>query len=277
MSTAARSSKDGARPAIDRRGGAPETDRVARELLGRVVGGQYAPGVRLPAEVDLAAELGCGRSTIREALGRLAAVGVVASRRGSGAFVRDWRREGTPALLPFYLPQIALGDEGPRLLTELLGMRRLLAREAVRLAVRYAPDAALAEVRAAFQRSLGVTDPVAHVALELEVFRSLVIASGLWPAVWFANSFWGPLSEMHSMYAPIAGGPPPEYAESMRRLLGLVEARREVDAMAHVDRYLAKVDRVLERALVPEPAAPPAPRRKGLAKPPHPDDSKRPR
>lgn len=233
-------------------------ERVARELLGRVVGGRYAPGTRLPAEVDLAVELGCGRSTIREALTRLGSVGVVASRRGSGAFVLDWRREGTPALLPYYVPQIALSEEGPRLLTELLGMRRLLAREAVRLAVRYASDGALGEVRAAFDRSLGVTDPVAHVALELEVFRALVIASGLWPAVWFANSFWGPLREMHSMYAPIAGGPPPDYAESTRKLLALVEARKEAEATAHVDRYLAKVDRVLERALTPEPAPKPA-------------------
>lgn len=222
-----------------------EAERVARELLGRVVAGAYPPGVRLPAETELATELGCGRSTIREALTRLSTMGVIASRRGSGARVLDWRREGTPALLPLYLMQAAGEGKAGALIEELLGMRRLLAREAVRLALRYADDASLAKVRKMFEASLGVTDPVAHVVLELEVFRGLVIASSMWPAVWLANSFWGPIRDLHSLYAPVAGGPPADYAEAMKRLLDLVEARRQPEALAHVEHYLERVDRVL--------------------------------
>ena len=231
-----------------------ESGRVARALLERIVGGQYPTGLRLPSEADLATELDCGRSTIREALTQLSTLGVVASRRGSGAHVLDWRKDGMPALLPYYIPQAAIEGQGLTLVRELLEMRRLLAQEAVRLAVRYGDEASLAGLRDMFERSLGVRDPVAHVAIELEIFRGLVVSSKLWPAVWFANAFWVPLRDLHSHFAPVAGGPPPDYAPSMKRLLDLVEARKEREALRHVAAYLSRVDDLLLGRLTGDPA-----------------------
>ncbi|MFO0548338.1 MAG: GntR family transcriptional regulator [Polyangiaceae bacterium] len=232
-----------------------EVERVARELLAAIVSGRYPPGVRLPAETELASELGCGRSTVREALSRLATLGVVASRRGSGARVLDWRRDGTPALLPTFIAHAGERDL-ERSILELLNMRRLLAKEAVRLAVRYASDAAIAQVRAAFEASKHVTDPAEHVMAELEIFRGLVIASALWPAVWFANAFWGPMRELHARYAPLAGGPPPDYAPSTARLLDLVAARDERGAIEQLDQYLGRVDSTLVELLGGSPEKP---------------------
>jgi len=254
---------------------AGEVVRVRRTLLERIVGGDFPPGVRLPAETDLAGELGCGRSTVREALGQLATLGVVASRRGSGAHVLDWRREGSPALLPYYLSLPSALADAPRLLGELLRMRRLLASEAVRLATRYADDAAIASVRRALEGSDGAVDPVAHAMRELEIFRQLVVSSGIWPAVWFANAFWAPMRELHGLLAPLAGGPPGDYETAMSRLFDHVAARDEARALAHLDRWLDKVDRELETRLVHAfgSATPPAtpsklrikPRRKSAA------------
>lgn len=47
----------------------------------------YAPGSRLPSESDLALELGVSRASIRSALGRLAADGLVIRKQGDGTFV----------------------------------------------------------------------------------------------------------------------------------------------------------------------------------------------
>lgn len=47
----------------------------------------YAPGSRLPSESELAAELGVSRASIRSALGRLAAEGMVLRRQGDGTYV----------------------------------------------------------------------------------------------------------------------------------------------------------------------------------------------
>ncbi len=226
-----------------------EVERVRRELASRIVGGALPPGVRLPAELALAKELGCGRSTIREALGQLSTSGLVESRRGSGAHVLDWRRLGTPALLPLYLPQAVMQGDARPLLTELLFMRRLMAKEAVRLAAKYAKPAALSNVRALFEASRLEKDAAKHVEMELSVFRALLSASELWPIVWFANSFWSPLKELHAAYAFALGGPPPDYHEAMDRLLTLVERNQEAEALEEVDRYLDRVDSALALAL----------------------------
>lgn len=50
---------------------------------------QLTPGMRLPAERQLAAELGVSRSSLREALQQLISSGMLISRRGGGTWVRQ--------------------------------------------------------------------------------------------------------------------------------------------------------------------------------------------
>lgn len=220
-----------------------EAGRVANEILIRIVSGAYPAGLRLPAEVDLATEFSCGRSTVREALGHLAGLGVVKSRRGSGAMVLDFRREGTPALLPWYITAGRFDRPVGVLARELLGVRTLLAREAVRLAARYADAGALAEARALLAKAPALAhDPVAHGINELDFFRALVSASGIWPAVWLANVFWAPMRELHDRFAGAVGRVPPDYQDQMNRLMDLIEAGDDGAAEAHVAEWFARVD-----------------------------------
>lgn len=222
-----------------------EVDRIASALVERIVGGRWAPGVRLPAETELAAELGCGRSTVREALGRLASQGLIASRRGSGARVLDWKRDGSPALLPSFLAFGTAPSEARTLVRELLRLRSVLAREAVRLAATYAEPEALGEVEAALERACSVSDPSEHALAELELFRALVLSSRVWPAVWFTNAFYKPMREMHAELAPLAGGPPADFEPAMRELVGLVREHESDAALRHLDAWLERVDRAL--------------------------------
>lgn len=237
-----------------------EVKRVADLVLSRIVGGVYASGMRLPSELDLATDLSCGRSTVREALRHLAGLGIVQSRRGSGAMVLDFRREGTPPLLPAYVLAGRFDRPLPILARELLHMRSMLACEAVRLAALYAEPVALDEARRILARAAALEgDPAAHVLTELELFRSLVHASGIWPAVWLANVFWAPLRELHATLAPILGGPTPDYQRHTARLLELIEKRDADGAVRHLRRWLDGVDAHLqegfERAL--DSASPP--------------------
>jgi DNA-binding FadR family transcriptional regulator len=65
-------------------------------LLTRIRDGEWPLGHRLPGETTLAAQLGVGRSTLREAVRELAGKGVLDSRQGAGVFVtavdvtEDW-------------------------------------------------------------------------------------------------------------------------------------------------------------------------------------------
>jgi GntR family transcriptional repressor for pyruvate dehydrogenase complex len=62
-----------------------------RQLIDR---GALGPGARLPAERDLALQVGVSRPTVRAGLRTLGALGVVRSRRGSGTYIP----EGPPTL-----------------------------------------------------------------------------------------------------------------------------------------------------------------------------------
>jgi GntR family transcriptional regulator, transcriptional repressor for pyruvate dehydrogenase complex len=223
-----------------------EIRRVSDEILARIISGTYPAGLRLPSETDLAAELSCGRSTIREALRHLTALGIVRSRRGSGALVLDFRREGTPGLLPWYILTGRFDRPAPALARELLGLRDLLALQAVRLAARYADPGGLAEVRRILARAPALEgDLAAHALNELDLFRALVCSSSIWPAVWLANVFWAPMRELHGMLAEAVGQISPNYQAQMERLIDLIEARDEAGAEAHLIAWLAYVDKNL--------------------------------
>ncbi|WP_336706157.1 FadR/GntR family transcriptional regulator [Oerskovia sp. USHLN155] len=65
----------------------PLADQAAEVMLDRVRTGTWPLDHRLPGEQALAAELGVGRSTVREAIRQLAGKGVLESRQGSGVYV----------------------------------------------------------------------------------------------------------------------------------------------------------------------------------------------
>ena len=62
-------------------------DQVHRRLAAAIRVGEYAGQNRLPSEADMAARFQVSRPVLRQALARLRASGIVASKRGSGNFV----------------------------------------------------------------------------------------------------------------------------------------------------------------------------------------------
>lgn len=68
-------------------------ERLAHQILAAVSVGVLQPGERLPSERQISADLGVSRTSVRLALNRLSALGVVESRRGrhGGTFVGTWQ------------------------------------------------------------------------------------------------------------------------------------------------------------------------------------------
>lgn len=65
--------------------------QIAEQLRGLIGSGEFAPGARLPAERDLARQLGVSRPSVREALIALEVEGWVEVRTGSGIYVQAQR------------------------------------------------------------------------------------------------------------------------------------------------------------------------------------------
>ncbi|MDR6505975.1 FadR/GntR family transcriptional regulator [Arthrobacter oryzae] len=115
---------------------------VAERLMAYFTSGDIAPGTRLPAERQLAASLGVGRSAVREALAALEILGIVIVRPGSGTYLRDGVSELLPRTLSWGL---MLGEPRTR---ELVELRSGLEVQAGQLAAARITDEALERMRA---------------------------------------------------------------------------------------------------------------------------------
>ena len=79
--------KDSSSSSSIRLGGAVISDRIVAALLEELRTGCYAEADRLPAEVDLAAQLGVSRTVIRDALSEMERAGYIERVRGIGTVV----------------------------------------------------------------------------------------------------------------------------------------------------------------------------------------------
>jgi GntR family transcriptional repressor for pyruvate dehydrogenase complex len=65
------------------------SEHVVSALRDQILGGQIAPGQKLPTEGQMTETFGVSRTVIREAVASLAADGLVEARQGAGVFVLD--------------------------------------------------------------------------------------------------------------------------------------------------------------------------------------------
>ncbi len=76
---------------------------VVERIKELIAEGELKPGSQLPAERQLTQELGVGRSTVREAIRVLEALGIVEVRPGHGTFVRERTEDITDTPLGSWL------------------------------------------------------------------------------------------------------------------------------------------------------------------------------
>jgi GntR family transcriptional regulator, transcriptional repressor for pyruvate dehydrogenase complex len=110
-------------------------DAVADRLRGEILAGHLVAGSKIPSERELSFALGVNRLTLRAALARLEALGLITTRHGSGTVVADWRERAGLDALASLIGSLTQADPMWReLITSLLEVRRILAAEAVGLA-----------------------------------------------------------------------------------------------------------------------------------------------
>ena len=145
---------------------------VFDQIITGVLSGEIAPGETLPSERRLAEVLGVSRPTIREALKRLAAAGLIEVRQGDATTVRDFRRTAGLDLLPRLL--MHAGELDLTVVRSILETRLHNGPKVAELAAqRRGP--ALEEPLAAAVRALAeATDPVAAQRRALDFWDHIV-------------------------------------------------------------------------------------------------------
>ncbi|WP_329019663.1 FadR family transcriptional regulator [Micromonospora rifamycinica] len=156
-------------PAVDSPAVPPRGQRVQQtieQLRGRILGGEWPVGGRIPTEPQLVTALGVGRNTVREAVRALVHAGVLECRQGSGTYVVS-----TDELAPVVARRLT--DDR---MAEVVEVRRAFEVEAARLAaLRRTPedlvalDGALAAREAAWRSGRVAEFVEADVALHTAV------------------------------------------------------------------------------------------------------------
>lgn len=122
--------------------------KISTLLIGLIKDGTFGQGVALPAERELAKQLGVGRSSVREALIALEIAGWVEIRTGTGVFVRqpDETRAQTTAAEAAADAEFSAAD--------LLAARAVIEGEIAALAAKNGTDAQ----REALARNIGMLE-----------------------------------------------------------------------------------------------------------------------
>jgi len=146
---------------------------VTRDLEERIATGELAPGCLLPPEAQLARGYGVSSRVVREALGALAARGLVAVLAGKGTVVRG---VDAAALRDFFLVAMRSDSHG---LWDLFELRKLVEVQVAALAARRATAAGIARCEAAFARlEAAQGSPETYVVADVDFHQSIAEATG---------------------------------------------------------------------------------------------------
>ncbi|MBL8654529.1 MAG: FadR family transcriptional regulator [Alphaproteobacteria bacterium] len=115
-------------------------EQIAEQVEALIRDGSFARGTRLPAERELAEQLGVSRPSIREALIALEAAGLIETRVGDGTYVRE--NSGAKPVFPLETSK----DMGPGTL-EQFEARRAIECTIAEMAARRATPADVEDLR----------------------------------------------------------------------------------------------------------------------------------
>ncbi len=103
-------------------------EQVFDQMQNLLIDGTWQPGEKLPSENELSSAFGVSRMTIRQAMQKLKALGLIETRTGSGSYVREVNLEES---LNELIPLMYIGNPSQ---IHVFQFREMVESESVRLA-----------------------------------------------------------------------------------------------------------------------------------------------
>jgi DNA-binding FadR family transcriptional regulator len=199
--------------------------QIAEQLRTLMTKGEFKPGARLPAERDLARQLGVSRPSVREALIALEVEGWVEVRTGSGVFVLERTRRANESK-----KKVPPGEWGP---LELIRARRVIEGEIASVAATQAKRKHIQAIQGAIESMEEDTDRgIAPLAGDRAFHTAIAEACGNAVLVETVQTFWdarrGPLFERLGDYFESA----PSWRTAIAEHEAVLEAIRAHDPQA---------------------------------------------
>jgi len=108
------------------------SDEVFEQIKENIISGEWKPGDKIPAENELKDMFGISRNSVRTALQKLIALGILSSKQGEGTFVSEL----SPGIyMNALIPMLMLDNDG---ILEILEFRKIIEIESIKLATQRA-------------------------------------------------------------------------------------------------------------------------------------------
>ena len=234
-------------------------EEICERIRAQIAAGTLRPGDKLPAERDLAQQLGVGRNALREALRSLEIAGILRLQKGAkgGAFIQAGDANRMDEVVR---DMLSLGSISVAELTE---SRMHIQDLVVRLACERASDADFDAIEADIERTQAMTAEgryLDRVECSREFYRLLVAAAHNKVLAMMVRSITDIL--MTFVYTRVAAGgkPQPRLVEKRRAFLVALRARDAESSTQLMRTHLASVHRLLESSTDSSGVAPVAPK-----------------
>jgi GntR family transcriptional repressor for pyruvate dehydrogenase complex len=201
-------------------------DAVVNYIKERIEGGIFKPGDKLPSERLLQKDLAVSRFTLREALARLSALGIIKTQHGKGTIVA--REMNSSTLADAFIPLFA--NQSIKDIIDFFEARLLIEGEAAVLSARRRTDEDLERFEAILTESRQfINDPNRYGELDFLFHMQIAQSSG---NVFFLNMM----------------GCINEYTRRYMQVLAHSEINRNASIVAHEEMYACIKDRDTSKA-----------------------------
>jgi GntR family transcriptional repressor for pyruvate dehydrogenase complex len=217
--------------------------KVFETLYEMIASGQFRPGEKLPSQDELAVRFAVSRNTLREAIHKLSAMGLLLASQGVGTIVQPV----TPANFLASLDGRILLD--PLTVREFIEARICVEQTTVRLAVsRAAPDDMnrLEKILSAEKKAVAREDSAGFIRQDVAFHMELARISGNRVLLKFLQTVWGMLHEFIAEVSRFPGA----IEDAIRFHTGILSAvaQKDIDrAEEGILRHLLDVVRRIER------------------------------
>jgi DNA-binding FadR family transcriptional regulator len=229
---------------------AKKVDTAVRTISLAIVRGEYQPGNLLPSESELGRRCDVSRPLVREALSRLANLGLVETRHGIGSYVKppiEWQ-----LLEPLLLQLIIDSGHMPDIGHELVELRASIEVEAARCAARSIADSQLQQLQNWLHRMEAELehDVESFARADVAFHNLIVVSSGNRFFVQIMNKLAYPLITARRITSELGGLPSRTEAQMWHQRIYAAIAARSADGAADAMRnHMSQLDSVINQAL----------------------------
>lgn len=147
-------------------------DEVFDQIKSNIMNSVWKPGEMIPSENELCRMFNVSRVSVRSAIQKLRAIGIIETRHGKGSFVSSSLKEG---LLNGFVPIINLSEKE---FFDMLELRETIEFKCIDLAVQRAEEKDIEEIGQALQKMIENQDDYVKFSMaDLEFHLAIVKAS----------------------------------------------------------------------------------------------------